>query len=45
MPEQPTLFELRMEASAEVIRGCCGGDHELGECPLDSTNTESEEPS
>lgn len=37
------LFELRLEASAEVIRGCCGGDHEVGECPLDSDIDQNKE--
>lgn len=41
MPETPTIpdenrFELVFEANAEVVRGCCGGDHEYGECPLDN---------
>lgn len=29
------LFELKLEAEADVVRGCCGGNHEFGECPLD----------
>jgi hypothetical protein len=28
-------FELVLTAEAEVVRGCCGGNHEYGECPLD----------
>jgi hypothetical protein len=35
---EQTLFELKMESSAAVVRGCCGGDHEFGECPLDQVS-------
>lgn len=35
------LFEMQLEAAADVVRACCGGDHEFGECPLD--NSEKEE--
>jgi hypothetical protein len=38
---EPLLFELQLEASADVVRGCCGGNHEFGECPLD-TNEETD---
>lgn len=27
------LFELTLEATASVARGCCGKDHEFGPCP------------
>jgi hypothetical protein len=26
-------FELRLEAEADVVRACCGGNHEFGQCP------------
>jgi hypothetical protein len=35
-------FELTLEATAEVVRGCCGGDHEFGECPLDQPADQKE---
>ena len=38
------LFELTLEATAEVIRGCCGQAHEFGYCPnAAKITTESEE--
>lgn len=42
MSENTQLFELRMEASADVVRGCCGGNHEFGECPLDENKKEED---
>lgn len=39
---ESTLFELKMESTAAVVRGCCGGDHEFGHCPLDTTTTDEE---
>lgn len=27
------LFELRLEAEADVVRGCCGQAHDFGPCP------------
>ena len=38
MPDQQ--FELTVESSAAVVRGCCGGDHEVGECPKDQASEE-----
>jgi hypothetical protein len=35
MTENVILMELRLHSEAEVVRGCCGGDHVFGECPLD----------
>ena len=32
------IFELKGEAEADVVRGCCGGNHEFGECPLENKN-------
>jgi hypothetical protein len=35
-------FELRFEAEAEVIRGCCGEAHEFGECPNQTNESEED---
>jgi hypothetical protein len=32
---------MKMVATADVVRGCCGGDHEVGECPLDTSDKEA----
>jgi hypothetical protein len=34
------LFELTLEAEAEVVRACCGEAHEFGECPNADQNKE-----
>jgi hypothetical protein len=39
MPD-PQQFELTLTAEADVIRGCCGGSHEVGECPQDQASEE-----
>lgn len=33
-------FKIVFEAEAEVIRGCCGREHEAGPCPYATDQTD-----
>lgn len=39
MTQDGQLFELQLEAEADVVRGCCGQAHEFGPCPNKDSDT------